>query len=87
MRVRLVAGDLRADGLACGHPLPDARREPLVLLGSSPVAVSGRVDGRHREPAGRHIAVRAGHQARGLLVLAAAMARQHQRAATGDLGG
>jgi hypothetical protein len=82
-----VAGDLRADGLACRHPLSDACREPLVVLGSRPVAVAGRVDGRHREAAGRHVAVAAGHQARDLLVLPAAMAKQHQGAATGGIGG
>jgi hypothetical protein len=82
----VVAGDLRADGLACSQPLPHACCEPLVLLGSWPVAVPGRVDGRHREAAGRHVAVGAGHQARNLLVLPAAMAQQHQGAAAGGIG-
>jgi len=83
----MVAGDLRAGGLTCRHSFPDARHEPLVRPGSGPVAVPGRVDGRHREAAGRHVAAGAGHQARGLLVLPAAMAQQHQGADTGGIGG
>jgi hypothetical protein len=83
----VVAGDQRADGLTGRRPCPDLGCEPLVLLGSGPVAVPGRVDGRHREAAGRHVAARSGHQARGLLVLAATMAKQHQGAAVGGIGG
>jgi hypothetical protein len=49
--------------------------------------VPGRVDGRHRETAGAYVAVGAGNQTLGLLVLAAAMAQQHQGAATGGIGG
>lgn len=79
--------DLRADGFACRYQVPDACREPLVLLGSRPVAVPGRVDGRRREAAGRHVAVGAGHQAPDLLVPAAALGQQHQGAAAGGIGG
>jgi len=72
----VVAGDLRAEGLTRRHSLPDVCHEPLVLLGSGPVAMPGRVDGRHREATCRYVAVGAGHQARSLLVLATAMGRQ-----------
>ncbi len=68
------------------HPLPDDGHGPLVLLGFRLVAVPGRVNGRDREAAG-HVAVGAGHQALGLFVVAAAMAQQHQREATGGIGG
>jgi hypothetical protein len=64
-----------------------ASRVARHLLASRPVAMRGRIDGRHREPAGRHVAVGARHQARGPLVLTSAMAQQHQGAGTGGIGG
>jgi hypothetical protein len=57
----VVTGDGRADGLTGRRVFSDFGREPLVLLGSGPVAVPGRVDGRHREAAGRHVAAGPGH--------------------------
>jgi hypothetical protein len=56
------------------------------LLGFLLVAVPGRVDGRRREAESRHVPVSPGHHARGLLVLAAAVAQQDQGAAAAGVG-
>lgn len=61
----VIPGDLRADGFACSHPSSHACREPLVLLGSRTAAVSGGVDGRHREAAHGHVTVGPSQQTRG----------------------
>jgi hypothetical protein len=76
-------GEYRSHVLAGLHAVPHLADEPVVLLGSRPVAMGGRVDGRHREPALGREAAGTRHDAGRLLVLAAAVSHQDQRAGTG----
>jgi hypothetical protein len=69
-------GDQRSQfpsGLRAGPHLGD---DPVVFLISRPIAMAGRIDGRHRETALGCEAAGTRHDAGGLLVLAAAVSHQ-----------
>ncbi|MGW2218919.1 AAA family ATPase [Nonomuraea sp. NPDC001684] len=84
---RVQLGQQRGGVARAGHPLPHRGDDPLVFGASGPVAVGRRVDGRRREAAFGRQPVRASHDARGLLVLPAAVPDEDQAAGFGVLRG
>ena len=82
-QVGVVPDDDRADRLARRHRLLHRGDLPLVVRRARPAAVTGRVDGGDVETAAGHEEVCAAGHRRCLLVLAAAVAHQHQGRAVG----
>ncbi|MEV0971360.1 transposase [Microtetraspora glauca] len=75
---RVKLGQQRDRVARAGHAGPHLGDDPVVFGGLGPVAVGWGVDGRHRETALGHQPEGAGHDARSLLVLSAAVSDEDQ---------